>query len=77
MFSLFVGYLKMEGFDLTKYQEEGEDKEKVKAIMGKILSGKEGYETVIEERKETKRCSECNWGLEGGEKFCPECGAKC
>jgi rRNA maturation endonuclease Nob1 len=66
----------MDGFDLTKYQEEGEDKEKVKAILGKILSGKEGYKVVEEKRMEIKRCAECNWALEGGEKFCPECGAK-
>jgi len=66
----------MEGFDLTKYQEEGEDQEKVKSIMGKILSGKEGYETVIEKRKGIKRCCECNWAFQGGEKFCPECGNK-
>jgi len=64
----------MDGFDLSKYQEEGKDKEKVKSIFGKILSGREGYETVIEERKKIPRCTNCNWGLEGGEKFCPECG---
>jgi len=67
----------MEGFDLTKYQQEGEDRDKIKNIMGKILSGKDGYETVIEEKKQIKRCVSCNWALEGGEKFCPECGTKC
>jgi len=67
----------MEGFDLTKYQQEGEAKEKVRSIMGKILSGRDDYEAIIEEKKEVKRCSECNWALEGGEKFCPECGTKC
>jgi len=67
----------MDGFDLTKYQQEGEDKEKVRSIMGKILSGRDDYEAIIEEKQEIRRCSECNWALEGGEKFCPECGKKC
>jgi len=67
----------MEGFDLSKYQEEGEDKEKVRSILGKILSGRDDYEAIIEKRKDIKRCGECNWALEGGEKFCPECGTKC
>ncbi len=26
----------MEGFDLTKFQEDGEDKEKIRSIMGKF-----------------------------------------
>ncbi len=64
----------MEGFDLTKFQEDGEDKEKIKSIMGKILSGRDDYEAIIEERKDIRRCLGCNWALEGGEKFCPECG---
>ncbi|MDH3352855.1 MAG: hypothetical protein OEL87_00200 [Nanoarchaeota archaeon] len=67
----------MEGFDLTKYQQEGEDQDKIRKIMGKVLSGRSDYEAIIEKKKETKRCSECNWALEGGEKFCPECGNKC
>jgi rubrerythrin len=67
----------MDGFDLTRYQQEGEEKDKIKNIMGKILSGREGYEAIIEEKKEVIRCDSCNWVLEGGEKFCPECGAKC
>ena len=27
----------MDGFDLTKYQEEGEEKDKIKKIMGKFF----------------------------------------
>jgi rRNA maturation endonuclease Nob1 len=42
--------------------------------MGKILSGREGYEAIIETKKEEKRCEKCSWLFEGGEKFCPECG---
>jgi hypothetical protein len=67
----------MDGFDLTKFQEEGEDKEDIKKIFGKVLSGRSDYETIIEKRKDIKRCTECNWALGGGEKFCPECGVKC
>jgi len=67
----------MEGFDLTKYQKDGEEKDKIKKIMGKVLSGRSDYEAIIEEKKEILKCSNCNWGFEGGEKFCPECGTKC
>ena len=66
----------MEGIDLTKFQEKGEDQDKIRKIMGKVLSGREDYEAIIEERKVVRRCGECNWALVGGEKFCPECGAK-
>ena len=65
------------GFDLRKFQEDGEDHEKVKSIFGKILSGRDGYKTVIEKKaKKIERC-DCGWVLEGCEKFCPECGSGC
>lgn len=69
----------MEGIDLRKYQQDGEEKDKIKNILGKIISGRDGYETVIDETRKIKRCPspDCNWALEGGEKFCPECGTKC
>lgn len=66
----------MDGFDLRKFQNEGDDHDKIKSIMGKILSGREGYEAIIEKKRKQKRCPKCNWALEGGEKFCPECGEK-
>lgn len=67
----------MDGLDLRKFQQEGEEQDKIKGILGKILSGRSDYETIIEKRKDVKRCKDCNWALEGGEKFCPECGTKC
>ena len=67
----------MDGFDLRRFQEDGEDKEKIKKILGKVLSGRSDYKIVEEKSKKIKRCGECNWALEGGEKFCPECGKKC
>ena len=67
----------MEGFDLRKFQEEGEDKEEVKKIVGRVLSGRSGYEVVEEKRSEKVRKCECGWPIEAGAKFCSECGAKC
>ena len=64
----------MDGYDLTKYQQEGEEQDKIRKIMGKVLSGRSDYEAIIEKRVDVKRCLECNWALEGGKKFCPECG---
>lgn len=66
----------MDGFDLRKFQEDGEERDKVQKIMGKVLSGRSDYE-VIEEAKseEVKKC-ECGWPIEAGAKFCSECGVK-
>jgi hypothetical protein len=64
------------GFDLTKFQEGGDGEDKIKSIFGKIISGREGYETVIDKTRPVKRC-ECGKALMNEEKFCPECGKKC
>jgi len=66
----------MDGFDLTRYQEDEGEQQKIASIMGKMLSGRSDYEAVIEKKKEVLRCRDCNWALQGGEKFCPECGCK-
>ncbi len=68
----------MDGFDLRKFQEGGEEHNKLKGVLGKFLSGRDGYEPIIEKKQENNilRC-DCGWVLQGGEKFCPECGGKC
>jgi len=62
----------MEGHDLRKYQDD----DTIKNIFGKLLSGREGYETVIDKNKKIPECTECKQKLMNDEKFCPECGTK-
>jgi len=66
----------MEGLDLRKFQEEGEERDKIKKIMGRVLSGRNDYEVVEEVRVEKVRKCECGWPIESGAKFCSECGAR-
>ena len=66
----------MDGFDLTKYQEDEEEKAKLKNILGKVLSGREGYEVAEETKVEKQKRCKCGWPIEPGQKFCPECGRK-
>jgi hypothetical protein len=66
----------MDGFDLRKFQKEGEDRDKIKKIMGKVLSGRSGYDVVEEAKSEEVRKCGCGWPIEGGAKFCCECGEK-
>ena len=66
----------MDGFDLTKYQKEGDEQEKIRKIMGKMLSGRSDYEAVVEKREDKQRRCDCGWPIEAGAKFCQECGAK-
>jgi hypothetical protein len=40
----------MEGMDLRKFQD-GEGQKQVASIMGKILSGREGYEAIMRRGK--------------------------
>lgn len=58
--------------DLRKYQ----DVESIQDAFSILVSGKKGYKTVIERKKDIPKCSNCNKMLEGDEKFCSECGAK-
>jgi len=64
------------GFDLRKFQQGGKNHEQVRNLLGKIVSGREGYKTVVEKKKKIKKCESCENILEGCEKFCPECGEK-
>jgi hypothetical protein len=66
----------MEGFDLRKFQEEGDEKDKIRKIMGKVLSGRSDYEVAEDVKVEKVRKCECGWPLEAGQKFCSECGEK-
>ncbi|MBS3087071.1 zinc-ribbon domain-containing protein [Candidatus Pacearchaeota archaeon] len=68
--------MNMEGFDLTRYQNDEKEQEKIAKIIGKVMSGRGDYTAVIEKREEkVKRC-ECGWPIESGVKFCSECGKK-
>ena len=67
----------MDGMDLRKFQQEGEEQDKIRGIFGKLVSGRDGYEAVIEKKKEINKCKNCEKVLDGDEKFCPECGTKC
>ncbi len=62
----------MEGKDLRQYQND----ETMQSIFSKLVSGKSGYQTVIDKNKPQKKC-ECGRVLSGDEKFCPDCGKKC
>jgi ribosomal protein L37AE/L43A len=59
--------------DLRKYQDD----EKVKDIYGKIVSGKKGYRSILERKREIPKCPGCGKNIEDeAAKFCSECGAK-
>lgn len=62
----------MSGFDLRQYQDDSN----IKNIFGKLISGKEGYETVIDKSKKVPICKKCGKKLFNDEKFCPECGTR-
>lgn len=58
--------------DLNKFMND----EKVLDAFSKLISGKSGYRTILERRKEPVICKNCKKHLTGEEKFCPECGTK-
>jgi len=66
----------MDGFDLTRFQDDENEQAKIARIMGKMLSGRSDYEAVIEKRDEKVAKCECGWPIEAGAKFCSECGKK-
>jgi len=58
---------------MQKRLEKLQNSEEMVDLFSKLVSSKAGYKTVIEKRKEEKKC-ECGQLLAGDEKFCPECG---
>ena len=60
------------GIDLREFQNS----EKIDNAFSLLVSGKLGYKTVIERKKDLPRCPKCSKILEGNEKFCPDCGAE-
>ncbi len=58
--------------DLRKYQ----DSDSIQDAFSALVSGKKGYKTVIERKKNIPKCPGCSSALSGEEKFCPNCGYK-
>lgn len=52
------------------------DNQSVADAFSFLLSGKKGYKTVIERKKDIPKCNKCGFTFRGEEKFCPECGEK-
>ena len=55
-----------------------QDNDAVAEAFGKLVSGRSGYKTVIEKKREPTICPNetCRMNLTGDEKFCPNCGTK-
>ena len=58
--------------DLRKWQ----DGDSIQDAFSKIVSGKQGYKTVIEKKKIPPKCVKCGRGGDEDQKFCPQCGGK-
>ncbi len=58
--------------DLRSYMNDP----KVMDAFGKLISGRSGYQPIIERRQDPIICPNCKINLTGDEKFCPECGTK-
>ena len=57
--------------DISHLQETDSIQDAFSAL---VSGGKSGYKTIIEKKTEFVKCDVCGQHLEGGEKFCPECG---
>ncbi len=64
-----------EVYDRQKQQEEIQKSDAFLDVFSKVVSGKAGYRSVIEKKKEIIKCIKCGIVLES-QKFCPECGTK-
>ena len=58
--------------DLREFQDSAQ----MQNILGKLVSGKSGYKSVIDKTKPTIKCTQCGKVLDDSWKFCPECGNK-
>ena len=58
--------------DLREFQDSAQ----MQNILGKLVSGKSGYKSVIDKTKPVAKCSQCGKVLDDSWKFCPECGNK-
>ena len=65
-----------EVYDRQKQQDEIQNSDAFLDVFSKVVSGKAGYRSVIERKKEIIKCRKCNLILESTQKFCPECGTK-
>jgi len=62
--------------DMQKKVLGMQNTDEVNSIFSEMISGKAGYKTVVEMKKEPIKCRNCDLILGGDEKFCPECGQK-
>ena len=58
--------------DLREYQDSPD----MQNILGKLVSGRSGYKSVIDKTKPIAKCPQCGKILDDSWKFCPECGFK-
>ena len=65
-----------EVYDRQKQQEEIQNSDAFLDVFSKVVSGKSGYRSVIEKKKEIIKCRKCGLVVEPTQKFCAECGTK-
>jgi rubrerythrin len=66
----------MDPNDMQRRMQELQKSGEFSSAFSKILSGRPGYNAVIEKKVITIRCTGCGFILEDTVKFCPECGTK-
>lgn len=67
----------MDPNNMQMRMQEIQQDESFSNVLGKLLSGREGYKPVIEKRQEILRCKKCmTQPLIQEQKFCHECGTK-
>jgi uncharacterized OB-fold protein len=66
----------MDPNDMQRRMQDLQKSGEFASSFSKILSGRPGYNAVIEKKVITIRCTNCGLILEDTVKFCPECGTK-